>query len=230
VVGAGRTSWAQAEAPVLPSGQPVGSKTITQNGLSWNAADGAPLDAVVSRAQDLGFGTGGFIVYFPEDEVGSYWAVRWPDLGTKPNQSALDEKFAYIDQYSAEEVGSYSFADYGVMAKAVDFGISLHEGREWGIWSQLAALVGTLAILVSASTAVVMWYKRRPQGGLGAPRRVYSDSALAGLTIITLTLGVFFPLVGLSIIVLFLFDFLILRRIPVVARFFGMSGPSQEAA
>lgn len=97
----------------------------------------------------------------------------------------------------------------------------MHEGREWGLASQLLTLVGTLAILVSAATSVVMWYNRRPKG-LGAPRRVYSRSAMAGLAAITLTLGVVFPLLGLSLVALLVFDFLILRNVPPLARAFGV--------
>jgi uncharacterized iron-regulated membrane protein len=214
-LGEGSASWATSQLPMLPSGErPSGA------GLEWDPAEGAPLDAVVARAQAEGFGTGGYIVFFPEDEVGSYMATRYADLDSKINQSAVDGKTAFIDQYTAETVGAYSFSEYGFMAKASDWGISLHEGREWGIWSQIAVTIGTLAILVSAATSVVMWYKRRPQG-LGSPRRVYSNSAAGGLAVIALTLGIFFPLLGISLIALLIFDFLILRRVPFLARTFG---------
>jgi uncharacterized iron-regulated membrane protein len=220
--GEGSASWATSELPVFASGaRPEGTT------LSWNPEDGTPLDAVAARAQENGFGSGGYLVFFPDpdDEAASYMVTRYADADPKVNQSATDGRTLFVDQYTGEALGSYSFSDHGFLAQASDWGISLHEGREWGIWSQVAVLLATLALLVSASTAVVMWYKRRPQG-LGAPRRVYSDSALAGLTIITLTLGIFFPLVGMSIVVLFVVDFLILRRIPVLARFFGMTGPA----
>jgi len=226
-VGEGRTSWAQSQLPVLPSGKPVGDREHHGGSIEWDPSAGAPLDAVVATAQENGFSTG-YALWWPEDEVGSWAVFRYPDTGSKPNQSALDEKVLFIDQYTAAPIGSYSFGDYGVFAMATDFGISLHEGREWGLISQFLALSGTLAILTSSATAVVMWYKRRPQG-LGAPRRIYSPSAMAGLVAITLTLGVFFPLVGLSLVALLIIDFAILRNIPPLARFFGISSRSAAA-
>jgi len=220
-VGAGKSSWAQSELPALPSGQPAGGHDHGGNAsLQWDPSDGAPLDAVVARAEKVGFRSG-YAIFWPEDEAGSYMAIRFADMGSKPNQSALDEKTAFIDQYTAEVVGSYDFGQYGIMTQAVSLGISLHEGREWGLLSQLLALSGTLAILVSCATAVVMWYKRRPKG-LGAPRRVYTRQAQVALLGITLTLGVLFPLVGISLVALLVFDFFVLRRIPPLARAFGV--------
>jgi uncharacterized iron-regulated membrane protein len=219
-VGEGKTTWATSALPVIPSGKPAGA-SASGAGLTWDPAKGAPLDAVIAQAQQLGF-TSGYTIFMPQGETGSYMATRGPDNNSKPNQSDLDERTAFIDQYTAQPVGAYGFSQLGIMAKATDFGISLHEGREWGLPSQILALIGTLAILVSCATSVVMWFKRRPRG-VGAPRRVYTRSATVGLVVITLSLGVFFPLLGMSLVALFIFDFVIARRIPPLARAFGMS-------
>lgn len=220
-VGEGHSSWAQSAIPVLPSGTPVGGHEHQEDRIQWNPSDGAPIDAIVAQAQNLGFTTG-YAIFWPEGETGSYFVAQWPDMGSRPKQSALDEKTAFIDQYTAEPLGTYDFGDFGLMAKATDLGISLHEGREWGLLSQLLVLTATLAILVSCATAVVMWYKRRPRG-LGAPRRVYSRSATAGIVALTGILGVFFPMVGISLVALLVFDFFILRRVPPLARAFGVA-------
>jgi uncharacterized iron-regulated membrane protein len=219
-IGEGKTTWAQSSFPVIPSGPPVGS-SASGAGLTWDPAKGAPLDAVIAQAQHLGFSSG-YTIFLPGDETGSYIVSRGPDNNSRPSQSAFDERTAFIDQYTAQPVGAYGFSQLGIMAKASDFGIGLHEGREWGLFSQLLALFGTLAILVSCATSLVMWAKRRPQG-VGAPRRIYTRSATIGLAVITATLGVFFPLVGMSLVALFVFDFLILRRIPPLARAFGVA-------
>ena len=120
--------------------------------MSWDPTKGAPLDAVVTSAQKLGFEPG-YAIFFPADETGSYSVNLGPDLDPAPNQSALDARVAFIDQYTAEPLQSVNFSQFGVMAQATDLGISLHEGREWGIWSQLLALLGTVAILLSCATS-----------------------------------------------------------------------------
>ncbi|MGE0229592.1 MAG: PepSY-associated TM helix domain-containing protein [Dehalococcoidia bacterium] len=216
VNGEGGRSWAQSALPALPSG---GHANHSQ-GLAWNAADGAPLDAIVASVETMGFQPG-YTIFFPADETDSYNAAQFPD-GPRPNQSAFDERYAYIDQYTAEPLADAPFSQFGLMAKATDWGISLHEGREWGVLSQILMGVATLSLLVSIGTAVVMWVKRRP-AGLGAPRRVYSRSALIGLLTITATLGMLFPLMGMALIGIIAFDYAVLRRLPPLARALGVA-------
>ena len=138
----------------------------------------------------------------------------------EPNRSATDMRAAYIGQYTAEPLAGYNFDDLGPAAQATNFGIALHEGRQWGLVSQLMALAGTLAILVSVASAMVMWRKRRPKG-LGPPRKEPNRKLGFGVLVITTALGVLFPLLGLSILVILVLEFLVIRRVPRLARIFG---------
>jgi len=55
----------------------------------------------------------------------------------------------------------------------------------------------------------VAWWKRRPQGGLGAPPADRAGRTRLGLSLFALFavgLGLLFPLLGLSLIGAFLFD------------------------
>lgn len=218
VVKGGKPAWAAGELPVPPSDRsPAG---VAQQGkLQWNPADGAPLDAVIGRAQRMGFPPG-YRVTFPADETSSYAITLSPDVDPAPNQSALDERFAFIDQYTAQPVGDFRYGEFGLMAQASDLGIALHEGRQFGLVNQLMTLLATLALLVSMASAVVMWRKRRPRG-IGAPRRLPNRRLSLGVVVITLGLGVFFPLLGYSIVAFVLFDFLVVRRVRPLARALG---------
>lgn len=187
--------------------------------IVWDPSKGAPIDAIVGRAEQLGF-PAGFTIAYPEDETGSYTVSRFPDADVHPNAAAADERLVYLDQYTALPIRDHRFADWGPVGKATDFGIALHEGRQWGIWSQLFSLIGTLALLLSCATAIVMWRKRRPKG-IGAPRRPPNRKLGVGVVAITLGLGVLFPLLGLSILVLLCFDFVVVRHVPPLARALG---------
>jgi uncharacterized iron-regulated membrane protein len=213
-LGEGRVGWAASTLPVLPSGQPVGAPN-SGGELTWDPTKPAPLDAIIATIQAEGVPPG-FKVSLPVDEKDSYYAF----YGFENGQGGIDEKILYVDQYSAKPLADFHLGDFGPMAQATEVGIAFHEGDELGLFGQFLSLTGALAVLVSAATACVMWYKRRPKG-VGAPRRVYSQSALAGLTLITVTLGILFPLVGMSLIALLIFDFAILRRVPPLARAFG---------
>lgn len=210
--GEGRVGWAVSTLPVLPSGQPVGEGTTSDGNLTWNPADGAPLDAIVAAAQREGV-PAGFRVSFPSDDQGSYFI----GYGFAKGQGAFDSQSVYVDQYSGEVLAKVGFSDFGLQAQMMDAGIALHEGDEFGLIGQLMSLTGALAVLLVLSSSVVMWYKRRPQG-LGAPRRVTSPTVAAGFVALTVSLGVIFPLVGLTMVGLFVFDFLFLRNIPPLAR------------
>lgn len=231
VVEGGKPAWSAGELPVArsqdegTSGRPGHTGHTGHRhpgGLRWDPRDGAPLDAVIGRAQAMGFPPG-YSVTFPEDATGSYAVSLSPDLDPQPNQSALDERFAFVDQYTARPLGDYRFADFGPMAQASDLGIALHEGRQFGLLNQLLTLAATLALLVSMATALVMWRKRRPRG-IGAPRRPPDRRLGAGVVAITFGLGLLFPLLGLSIVALLVFDWLVVRRVPPVARAFGGAG------
>lgn len=225
VVKGGKPAWAAGSLPVALSaagGRPGHSghdDHARPQTIRWDPTDGAPLDAVVARAQQMGMAPG-TIITFPQDRTSSYAVSLYPDNDVEPNQNALNERFAFVDQYTAKPVGDVRFDQFGAMAKATDFGIALHEGRQFGIYSQLFALFGTLALLLSCATAIVMWRKRRPKG-IGAPRRAPDRRLGAGVVAITLGLGTLFPLLGISILMLLVFDFVIVKRIAPLRRALG---------
>ncbi len=187
--------------------------------VTWDPTKGAPIDAILGRAQQLGFKPG-YTVSYPADETGTYSVFQFADADVHPNQSATDTRIAYLDQFTALPVRQHDFSQFGPLAQATDWSIALHEGREWGVLSQILALLGTLALLFSCASAVVMWRRRRPKG-IGAPRRQPDRRLGAGVVAITLGLGLVFPLLGASILVLLFVDLVLVRRIPRLARALG---------
>jgi uncharacterized iron-regulated membrane protein len=221
VGGRDKASWAGGELPVPPSAYAAGQAPAAGQaaGLRWNPKAGAPIDAIVARAQQMRIAPG-YSIAFPADKTGSYAVSRYPDIDVQPNQNALKERYAFIDQYTAGPVGDVPFSRFGPMAQATDLAISLHQGRQFGLANQLLMLLGTLALLLSCATAIVMWRKRRPKG-IGAPRRAPDRRLGARVVAITLGLGVFFPLLGISILALLLFDFGIVKHVPPLRRALG---------
>lgn len=218
VVKGGKPAWAAGNLPVPPSagggrpGHPGHNDHAQLRTIRWNPKDGAPLDAVVARAQQMGMAPG-TIITFPADKTSSYAVSLFPDNDVEPNQNALKERFAFIDQYTAKPVGDFRYGQFGVMAQATDLGIALHEGRQFGLVNQVLALFGTLALLLSCATAIVMWRKRRPKG-IGAPRKAPDRRLGAGVVAITFALGAFMPLLGISILVLLVLDVVVVRHVP----------------
>ncbi|MGH4026122.1 MAG: PepSY-associated TM helix domain-containing protein [Pseudonocardiaceae bacterium] len=125
----GQSPWALGNLPLAASdtshrGHHTGGE------LRWDPHNGAPLDAVVASAQQLGV-PHGVTITPPEDATGSYLIAYWEDGDMEANRSATDMRVAYLDQYTAAPLASYDFGDLGPAAQATNVGIALHEGRQW---------------------------------------------------------------------------------------------------
>jgi uncharacterized iron-regulated membrane protein len=118
-----------------------------------------------------------------------------------------------------------SFADHTPLDRIVGTGIAAHEGQLFGWLNQLLGLLTAIALIALSLSALVMWWRRRPAGVLGAPVP-RAAPRLAPLLIVLITaLGVLLPMLGLSLIAVLLLERLILRRLASTRRFLGLSAP-----
>ena len=51
----------------------------------------------------------------------------------------------------------------------IGVGIAAHEGQLFGVANQLLGLFTALGLITMCVSAVVMWWRRRPEGSLGLP-------------------------------------------------------------
>ena len=154
-------------------------------------------------------------ILLPADAKGVYTVV------TDNRRDPAAAQTLHIDQYSGRVLVSYGWAEYGIMAKAVEQGIALHEGRRYGTANLLVMLAACLALITLVVTGAWMWWKRRPRGRAGAPARATNRRTTYGVIAIMAALGLLFPLAGLTMAAVLLLDWLVLRRIPAVARVIG---------
>ena len=125
----------------------------------------------------------------------------------------------HVDQYTGKVLADVRWEHYNCVARATETGVMLHEGKMFGWVNQLIVLVICLMILLSAVSGVVIWWKRRPQGGLGVPPLRHDLPKWKTAMVIMLGLAIIFPLVGASLIAVWAVDRLVL------ARFFGQRAP-----
>ncbi|EGC98905.1 peptidase, partial [Burkholderia sp. TJI49] len=92
------------------------------------------------------------------------------------------------------------------VSRAVSYGTSLHMGRYFGLANQLLCAVLSLGLAAMAVTGTVMWWKRRPAGKLGAPSRERGAPPMRGWIAALVLLGIVFPLMGLTIVAVWLVD------------------------
>jgi uncharacterized iron-regulated membrane protein len=82
----------------------------------------------------------------------------------------------------------------------------------FGVFNQIIVLLICLMILLSAVSGVVIWWKRRPQGKFGVPPLRHDLPKWKTGVAIMLVLAVVFPLVGASLVVVWLLDRVLLSR------------------
>ena len=83
-------------------------------------------------------------------------------------------------------------------------------------------LTGLGLILMSVSS-VMMWWRRRPQGVLGAPELSPNSKVSFWLGVLILMFGIYLPLFGISLIAVKLIEKLILSRVPAVRDWLGLT-------
>ncbi len=142
----------------------------------------------------------GYKIAYPKNETGVFTVSAFPGDPKK-------EITIHIDQYSGKVLSDISYSQYNLFAKAVEYGIALHQGQYFGWPNQLIALLTCLALLTICISGAIMWWKRKPANGWGVPPEVAKDKRNPlGAWIILGVFAVAFPLVGASLIVVFLID------------------------
>lgn len=152
----------------------------------------------------------GFTLALPKGATGVYTASIFPDDITR-------QRAVHVDQYSGRVLADVGFADYGAGAKAIEWGINVHVGQEFGPENQMLMLLACLAIIGMSLTAFTMWWKRRPARAFGVPP-VPSNRVMAGATLIIFLLSILFPLTAASLLAVALIEIVVRLFRPRAAR------------
>ncbi|WP_421207420.1 PepSY-associated TM helix domain-containing protein [Aeromonas enteropelogenes] len=169
-----------------------------------------PLQQVVEIARERGVSPG-YSITPPAGDRGVFTIALFAD---DPRNDAT----LHIDQYSGKVLADVRWQDYGPVAKTVETGVMLHMGKLYGWPHQLAMLLICLMVLASAVSGLWIWWCRRPQGRLAAPPLPASLPPMRGAIVLLVLLGICFPLVGASMVAIWLLDSLLFsRRAPKLA-------------
>ena len=154
-------------------------------------------------------------------------ATRWTAKSMTPNRP--ERVTLTVDGASGQIESREDFGDRQLIDRIVGIGIAAHEGQLFGWPNQLLGLVTAGGLLLVSLSGVVMWWRRREAGVLGAPRVMLSARVSWGLVALVAILGVYLPLFGSSLLVVLATERTLLRRIPGVARWLGLAGPAAVA-
>lgn len=208
----GDLPWTQQQLPLPASDDPHAehrAAAARAQGKGYLALDNPAAvrpSAIVASLAALGLKSG-YRLNLPRDARGVYSMVRSPgQLG--------GQRVIHFDQYSGRVLVDLSSAQIGPVGRVTEWGVSVHQGAEYGLPNQLLMLAGCLALITLCVSGVVIWWKRRPAGKLGAPARRHDARLARGVLAIAATLGLLFPLLGLSMLAACAIDFLAGRMRP----------------
>lgn len=165
-------------------------------------ADGTriPLSSVMAIAAARGLADVGpnLRVFYPDGPRGVYTISLVPSR-------AEGQRTVYLDPRDGRVIDDIGWSRYSPLGKAVEWGVEVHVGREYGEPNRLIALLVCLGLAVTSCAALVLWWTRRAPGTLGLPDA--KGGRLPRWLLATLVAcGLLFPLLGVLLLVLAVAD------------------------
>lgn len=228
---AGPVDWSQgsaqeaAERAALDAAARAGRSNDLHAGHAGHAGHGQAVPAIPSALDQLDrvvpvvatLGLAGPVQISPPADAGS---TRWLAASNSANRPLRDS--VEVDGVTGRVIGRLDFAQRHPIDRAVGYGIAIHEGALFGRANQLLGLAVVIALAVMSVAGLVLWWRRRPTGRLGAPPpqgQLRHSWALVALTVL---LGFVVPLFGISLALLVALEQLVLRRSVRASRFLGL--------
>ncbi|MFO1058888.1 MAG: PepSY domain-containing protein [Dongiaceae bacterium] len=194
--------WALEQTAMPASGSDAGRAGIP-------AGQPVNLDTVAAFARTIGFDQQ-FRVNLPSGATGVYTISA--DSMDADTTDPTGDHTVHIDQYTGKVLADVGFADYSLAGKAMAVGIALHEAT-MGLWNTILNTTFCLTVMFMVASGIVMWWKRRPAGSLGAPRYPRDYRIPRTILGIGVVVSLLFPLTGLAIVAFAAIDFLLPKRL-----------------
>lgn len=147
------------------------------------------------------------------------------DIELQPSQSgspvnlrserprASDEIWMQLDATTGAVLIRATWNDYPPLAKAIAYGIDLHEGRFFGRINQIFNTVVAAGLVWLCLTGFIGWYRRRPAGRIAPPPKRelrYPRAVIASAATLLLVM----PLLAVSVVAIALIDRIAGRLLP----------------
>ncbi|MGH1455076.1 MAG: PepSY-associated TM helix domain-containing protein [Paracoccaceae bacterium] len=199
--------WALEQTPMPASGSDAGAAGVT---------GAINIDSVDAFARQIGFDAR-YQLNLPSGGSG-VWTMGRDSMNTD-STDPMSDRTVHIDQFTGKVLADVRYADYSLAGKAMAVGIALHMGT-MGLWSVLANTLVCLSVMFLCVSSVVLWWKRRPSGAgrLSAPPMPAELPLWQGAVLVGLAVSMAFPMAGLALLSLLVFDLLVLSRLPALRR------------
>jgi uncharacterized iron-regulated membrane protein len=183
---------------------------------STAAIDPATFDGVLAVAQSVNVNTG-LVEIRPPAAADQAWVVQEIQRSFPTEVDSVA-----VDGATLQVTDRVDFADFNLAAKLTRWGIDTHMGTMFGLANQLVLIITALGLAAMVSWGYPMWWKRRPARGTArmgkpAPAGALANAPWWGVAAVvagSLVVGLFFPLVGISLLGFIVVDALLSLRAP----------------
>lgn len=159
-------------------------------------------DALLALAAARGIDGPGLRIFFPRGERGVFTASYVPD-------KAEGQRTLHVDPATGAILADIGWAQYSPLGKTVEFGVMVHLGRQFGRINQIALAIVCAGFVAIIGFGLYAWWLRRPARRIGAPPVPQGYRATGAVIAIAILLGLLFPLVGLSLLVVAAIDLVV---------------------
>jgi uncharacterized iron-regulated membrane protein len=160
------------------------------------------------------------VLVSPPMHAGGNWTAK-SDTRDRPLQVDL-----VLDPNTGAILKRTGFSSKPFLDRVIGTGIAAHEGALFGWLNKLLSLFTTVGLATLALSGLVMWRRRKPEAVLGAPAPLRPVRFSAALITLMVALGLYFPFLGGSMLLVLLTERFILRRIPTTQHWLGLSAPA----
>lgn len=191
--------------------------SLSSNEVSFSA-DATAIhlpETLVQTALSLGFAPPAELA--PASDMPGAWTLK------SQTQNRPLRAEAWLDGSSGNVIRTKSFAEKPAIDRVIGVGIAAHEGQLFGWFNQLLGVFTTMGLTLMSVSAFILWRRRKPRDALGAPPPL--PDARTGKVIggIILALALVLPLLAISLVLVLLLEWLILKRVPQTRRWLGLA-------
>ena len=174
----------------------------------------APLNILVPES--LGFHLDPPVQIAPPDQPGGPWTVH-SDTQDRPRRTTLS-----LNPMTGAIVKREPFSQLPLLDRIVDTGVAMHEGQLFGLANQLLGLTAAMGLITLSLSAMVLWWRRRQVGVLGAPIPMGKPRWSLSLVAVIVALAIYLPAMAISLSAVILLEKFLFVRIPSVSRWLGL--------
>jgi uncharacterized iron-regulated membrane protein len=146
------------------------------------------------------------VLIAPPSQRTPNWTAR-SDTDDRPRRVDL-----VLDAKNGSIIRRTTFAQKPLLDRIIGYGVAIHEGALFPPLNQILGMFTALGLMTLCTSAVVMWWRRRPQGVLGAPPALQDARHPRALIALLVILGTLLPLLGISMLLVWLIERIFLSR------------------